>query len=173
MLSAHVTTPVLQPAESVLQQGARGSRDRGRKWLLCLLERRLAEGQAGFCCGPDFLQSPLSVHSMFEWLYREIAFIVSTQKNQKQKHLQHSVWRQCSQKHWGNDLPTRINVPTMQSLFSAVLNEILLWMSIPRCSFKRRKLPPCGVLLPWHVLLDSQREKCCGSKCYSPEMKTN
>lgn len=82
---AHVTTPVLLPAELVLQRGARGSRDRGRKWLLCLFERRLAEGQAGFCCGPDFFQSLLSVHSMFEWLYREIAFIVSTQENQTQK----------------------------------------------------------------------------------------
>lgn len=37
---------------------ARGSRDRGRKWLLCLCEGRLAEGQAGFCCGPDFLPIP-------------------------------------------------------------------------------------------------------------------
>lgn len=51
---AHVTTPVLQPPKLVVQQEARGSRDRRRKWLLCLFERRLAEGQAGFCCGPDF-----------------------------------------------------------------------------------------------------------------------
>lgn len=116
--TAHVTTLVLQPPELVLQQGPRGSRDGGRKWLLCFFERRLAEGQAGFCCGPDFLQSLLSVHSMFEWLYREIAFIVSTQENQKQKHLQHSVWRQCSQKHWGNDLPARIKVSTMCSSFA-------------------------------------------------------
>lgn len=52
---AGVTTPVQQPAELVLQQRARGSGDRGRKWLLCLYVRRLAEGQAGFCCVPDFL----------------------------------------------------------------------------------------------------------------------
>lgn len=65
---ADVTTPVLQPAELVLQRGARGSRDGGRKWLQCLYVRRLTEGQAGFCCGPDFFQSLLSVHSMFEWL---------------------------------------------------------------------------------------------------------
>lgn len=65
---ADVATPVLQPAELVLQRGARSSGDGGRKWLLCLCVRRLAKGQAGFCCGPDFLQSLLSVHSMFEWL---------------------------------------------------------------------------------------------------------
>lgn len=80
---------------------------------MCLFKGRLVEGRAGFCCGPDFLQSLMSVHSVFKWLYGEIAFIVSTQENQKQKHLQHSARSQCSQRCQGNESPTWINVPTM------------------------------------------------------------
>lgn len=40
----------------------------------------VSRGAGWILLWPRFLQSLLSVYSMFEWLYREIAFIVSTQE---------------------------------------------------------------------------------------------
>lgn len=67
-------------AESGFQRGGVGAV--GRKWLMCVCVcvcvdgGGVSRGAGWILLWPRFF---LSVHSLFEWLWREIAFIVSTQ----------------------------------------------------------------------------------------------
>ena len=63
-------------ADWVTGTGVRSSTGGGGNGGSACLGGGLAKGQLGFCCAPDFLQTHLSVASVFEWLYGEIAFIV-------------------------------------------------------------------------------------------------
>lgn len=113
--------------------------------MAAALVRQEVSGGAGWILlWPRF--SPISfVCSLHVWVVLEINCfycVHSGKPNAKKKdrkgekkHLQHSVWRQCSQKHGGNELPTRIGIPTMCWVFfyvcvcvflpSGALNDIL------------------------------------------------
>lgn len=144
-------------AESGFQRGGVGAV--GRKWLMCVcvcvwMVGGLAEEQAGFYCGPDFFC--LFTHCL-SGFGEKLLLLCPLRENQtkqnnnnnKKKHLQHSVWRQCSQQTWREWVSDQDHCTNIQFFF--ILKHILVPRNKLHQAAHSEATPAMGVYHPWKL----------------------